>query len=75
MSVLKANCPSCGAPIEFTAGSTILCSSREFKSRIFVGSLQAEFQRRFRIGNLGDLTQILESTIRPCDCRAAVRTD
>ena len=24
MSVLKANCPSCGAPIEFTAGSTIV---------------------------------------------------
>ena len=24
MSVLKANCPSCGAPIEFKAGSTIV---------------------------------------------------
>ena len=24
MSVLKANCPSCGGPIEFTAGSTIV---------------------------------------------------
>ncbi len=24
MSVLKANCPTCGAPIEFTAGSTIV---------------------------------------------------
>ena len=24
MSVLKANCPSCGAQIEFTAGSTIV---------------------------------------------------
>ena len=24
MSVLKANCPSCGAPVEFTAGSTIV---------------------------------------------------
>lgn len=53
MSVLKANCPSCGAPIEFKAGSTIVLICP------FCRSAVARTDRKLE--DLGKVAEIMQS--------------
>ena len=52
-----------------------LCTAREFEAISFELALQAQFQRRFGFGDLGNLSKISESAICSSECRPAVRAN